>query len=336
MTFLDELPAAVAHLIRTHFIVQFGTVSAAGVPIDTTMTPFMSADLRTIDMGTGLAYPAKAERARRNPKVGLLFDRGADEPVVSIAGMAAVRDADLQANCERYAAEEILIPLIDPKRVDYETVTRHAVWYFTRILICVTPVCVRWWKNRAAMDETPDEWRAPADSEYPASDPLEPDTRKHQREWPQPPWHELVRRAFERNAPAHLTLLDEEGFPLPMPISAVLVDAEGFRFRVPRAAPWQRGKATLTFEGIETFIGEASVAEGEGRLQFERALPVLPLMADSSEVLHPKPETKARLMQSLEYEARRRGQSLPTVPPHPPEPTAGAKLRAAARGLLSG
>jgi hypothetical protein len=336
MTWLRHLPQEVCRLIQTRFIAEFATVSAAGVPIDTPIVIFTSEDLTTLDLGTGVAYPAKAERARRNPKVGLLLEGAKDEPVVSIAGMAAVRDADIQANLDRYVAEEVLAPYMNPKLVDYESVTRHAVWYFARIIVCVMPAHIRWWNNRAAMDETPHEWRAPAGTLYPESDPSPSGSPSETPRWPQRTWQEAARTALARGARAHLTLLDAEGFPIPIPVTNIKDRENGFDFVVPKAAPWSTGKATLSFEGTETFIGEARVEGGNGLLRVERALPILPMMLDATEVLRPRPETKANLMKRLEYELQRRGQPLPGMPALPPEPTGGAKLRAAVANAYPG
>jgi hypothetical protein len=328
MTYLDHLPAEVAHLIRSGFLAEFATVSVSGVPIDTPLVTFTSEDLETIDAGTGLAYPAKAERARRNPKTGLLFEGGKDQPVVSIAGMATVRDSDFQANLERYLSEEILAPYLNPSLVDYDSVTRHAIWYFTRILICVKPAIVRWWHNREAVDGKPEEWHAPLHALYPSSDRAPPGEmskapwRAHAR------WEVLAESALARKAPGHLTLLDAQGFPLPIRAREVHAHAAGFRLIMPQWLPWSAGRATLSFEGVETFVGNARIAGTEALLHVERAMPVLPMMADLTEVLHPKPATKAALMERLDYETKRRGVPLPTMPSIPPEPTAGARLRA--------
>jgi hypothetical protein len=336
MTYLNHLPDSVARLIRSGFIAEFATVSAAGIPINTPLVTFTSEDLETIDAGTGLAYPAKAERARRNPKTGLLFESAMDQPVVSIAGMAAVHDSDFQANLERYLAEQILAPYLNPRLVDYESVTRHAIWYFTRVLICVKPALIRWWRNRAAMDEPPEEWRAPIDTVYPPSDRAPPGEVSKAPWRAAASWRSAAQSALARKAPGHLTLLDAQGFPLPIRAREVHAHAEGFRLVMPRWLPWSGGKATLSFEGVETFVGDASIEGTEALIRVERAMPVLPMMADLTEVLHPKPATKAALMERLDYETKRRSQPLPTMPANPPEPTAGARLRAETADAYAG
>lgn len=334
--YLDQLPRAVSHLIRTAFVTEFATISKAGVPIDTPLVMFTSEDLETIDGGTGLAYPAKAERARRNPKTGLLFEGGPNGPVVSIAGLSAVQDSNLQANLERYLSEEILAPYLNPELVDYAEVTRHAIWYFTRLIIAVKPVCICRWPNPAAMDGPPEEWRAPADTVFPSSDPAPPGPMS------QAPWREAAswrihaETALARKAPGHLTLIDADGFPLPIRAREVRADAEGFRLVMPKWLPWPEGKATLSFEGVETFVGDATIVDDDIRLRVERAMPVLPMMADVSETLRPSPATKAALLQRLDYETRRRGVRIPEMPRHPPEPTAGARLRAQAAESYAG
>jgi hypothetical protein len=327
MSWFDEVPAEVVRLVRTRYVAEFATVSAAGVPLDTPLVPFESADLATIDSATGLAYPVKADRARRNPKVGMLFEGGADEPVVSISGMAGVRDRDLQGNLDRYLAEQILTRSLAPELVDYETVTRRAIWYFTRIITCVAPAVIRWWPSPAAMDEAPQEWRAPADTVWPRSDPA-PAGAGSKASWQRPDWRELAQAALARGAAAHLTLLDAEGYPLPIRARAVCLDDDGFRLTMPKWLPWSEGKATVSFQGLETFIGEARAADGLAWFRADRALPIHPLLVGGP--LQPDEATRQALMERIAYELDRRGLGLPVMPAMPPEPTAGARLRAEA------
>ena len=86
--------------------------------------------------------------------------------------------------------------------------------------------------------------------------------------------------------------------------------------------------ATVSFEGIETLVGEATVEGIVAHFRATRALPLHPLMTQPSEILRPSPATRAALMTRIEAELARRGLPLPQMPAKAPEPTPGAKMRA--------
>jgi len=324
MSLLEELPESVTSLMRSGAIASYATVSAAGMPIDTPVLYFPADDLSSFNLTTGLSYPAKAERARRNPKVGLLLAGRADEPVISIAGMAAVRDADLQRNVERYVAEACYTLPHDP---DW-ALARKALWYWTRMLVEIAPARIDWWDNAASMDREPHRWRAGAGTQFPASDPAPPGKTSRPAQWQELDWRALAAQALARGAPGHLSVLDEEGFPRPIGAAAIESTADGFTITVPRGLPWTvAGKACLTFGGIETFLGQASGADGAVTMIVERTLPVFPMTQDMAQLWEPSEHTRAQLVRRLEEELQRRGQPLPSVPIDRPEPSAGYRRR---------
>ena len=331
MSFIEELPGEIAGFVVSQFTAEYATVSSAGVPIDTPTLFFPSADLTTLDLMTGLAYPVKAERARKNPKVGLLVEGADDQPVVSIAGLATVRDSDFQANLERYITETIVTPVLNPDVVDWNAV-RQAVTYLTRILVCITPTHIRWWKDHAAMDQPPQEWRAPTGLKAAPSDPVPPGKPSEAAKWPHPPWTELAERAIAKGDVGHVTLCDGDGYPLPVRAGKITRTGAGFDFLVPKGAPWSNGKASLSFRGREMFVGEVVLQNGRGAFRVERSLPILPLADDFTQVITPNEENKAKLMKRLLHELGRRGKSIPVVPEKPPQPTAGALRRVAGAG----
>src|SRR5918999_5004730 len=86
--------------------------SRRGQPVTWPVTPYHHRDEGCVDITTGLGYPKKANDARANPRVALLFSdptgSGLDDPpMVLVQGMATVNDRDLEANRERYERESL-------------------------------------------------------------------------------------------------------------------------------------------------------------------------------------------------------------------------------------
>jgi hypothetical protein len=324
MAFVDDLPEEVVRLIRSGMVAEYASVTAKDVPIDTPTYYFPSEDVSTLDIGTGLAYPAKAERARRNPKVGMLIEGEAEEPVVSIAGYGAVRDADIQANLNRYVAETA--HLLPPGGA-WEAM-RKSIFYWSRVFVAVTPSHIRWWPNQAsARTNQPQEWRAPDETVYPPSDPKPQGKMSAAPAWPLLPWQEVAEEALGRSSEAHLTLCDAEGFPLPLRVWSVRRCPDGFVMEVPQAAPWSSGQATLSFLGREVFIGTAEPTGGGTVLRVERAMPIFPLTSPDLTVPRPNRETRALLTARMEEELARRGLDIPVVPEEMLPPTTHSLLR---------
>ena len=319
-------PQPVVELLRSASTAQYTTISAAGVPIDTPVLTFPSQGLQSIDLTTGLAYPAKAERARRNPKVCLLMHGGRDEPVILVQGLAAVRDGDLQANALRYLAEAAHTLPHDPP---WE-LARQAVWYWTRILVEIRPVRLYWWDSPATLAQPPHRWDAPCGTVYPPSDPTPPGTASKTAKWEEATsWRALADRALARGVPGHLSVIDADGFPSTFRTRSLEVTPEGFRFDSPTGLPSPvTGKASLTFLGIETFIGEAVAPD---LMRVERTLPIFPMTDDMTQLWQPSSHTRSELMERLLQETRRRNQPIPTIPTERPEPTEGYRLRMARR-----
>jgi len=327
---IAQLPAHVRSVIERGTFCDFATVSAAGVPIDTPTYYFPSDDLASVDIATGLAYPAKAERARRNPKVGVLIEGGPGQPVVSIRGRAAVRDSDFSANATRYLSET------GYDRISYGVpwdVARQAVWYWTRLIVEITPERIQWWDSPEACDSPPNVLQAPADFIFPASDPGPQGAPTKPSAWPDRSWIEKAEGALARGAPAHLTLCDEDGYPLPIRVREMELADGGFRLKMPKGVPFAlAGKATLTFQGIETFVGDVSGDADSLWLAVERALPELPMMKDPKEVFQPSEKVRTSLLTRMEAELARRGSPKVEIPVELPAPTRLFQLRRSATG----
>jgi hypothetical protein len=165
-----DLPAHVADVMTSSLYTEFASLTRRGVPLDTPLFAFVGPAGDTIDVATGLAYPAKAERVRQNPKVGLLLEGNGDpgEPVVSVSGFGAVRDSDIQSNVVRYLAETSARLAVTSGGMPW-SVVRQAVWYWARIIVQTTPQRVAWWPSLDETDAEPMFWEAPASTRFQSS-----------------------------------------------------------------------------------------------------------------------------------------------------------------------
>jgi hypothetical protein len=282
---------------------------------------FANHEAGTLDVTTGLAYPAKAERARRDPRVGLAVDAFASgQPIVVMRALAAVRDTDIQANADRYLELFApMLPLIGAGAPWAEC--REAVWYWARAFIENTVTRILWWPDLDHLDDEPSQWDA-GQSVAPVSDPAPAAPPSVGSAWPVADWRDRAREVVADAVPAWLSRLDADGFPLPFRVREARVCDEGLALDIPRGQPWptRDGEASICFGGRATFVGEL---EHDGAImRIDRMLADLPMVRDPRQVFTPNPDTRAALLERLDVELARRGQSRPRMPARAPTASA--------------
>lgn len=304
---------------------QYASLTRAGAPVTVPTTPYVGA-LGTLDVSTGLTYPAKAERARRNPKVALLFadpigSGVSDAPVVLVQGHAAVRDADLQANTDRYARAS-MIKLPAAAEGQPKALLRRLTFYYARIWVEVTPLRIQSWSDRS-LASAPQSWHADADLRLPDSDP---EPRGNQPPpWLDAPqgWQELAARTLAELPLADLTVVGSDGLPICVPVAADGLDGTDVPLRIGAGAPeLPAGPACLTVHGHDerfttqenhTLMGTLTHDNGGTRLRVERALADWSLTGNRLQRSVGFLRKGRRLAPRLKAEAARRGQPVPTV-----------------------
>jgi hypothetical protein len=203
-----------------------------------------------IDVTTGVGFPKKARDAARNPKVALLFSdptgSGTERaPMVLVQGLAAVDDADLDGNRERYvrdaAAKSGGALAIPPPSVQ-----RRLAWYFTRIYMHVRPERIYVWpdgdpvREPELLDSHMEEVRSGHDEE-PEAPPAPPEGGGGS-------WDARIAELGTVYETAVLSFVAPDGFPFAVrvPVSAdrrsgaVHIDADAV------GAPLHAGLACIT------------------------------------------------------------------------------------------
>jgi hypothetical protein len=306
--------------------VEYTSLTKTGAPIMAPLTPFLGEDRWTLDVSTGLTYPTKAERARRNPKVCLLFSdpvgSGLDAPpVVLVQGLATVRDRDIQANTDRYV--RLALQKVPEA---YEGLPRFLLRtlkaYFARIWIQVTPTRIWWWPSKA-LDQEPGEWIAPESNVAPPSDPAPPG--KQPAAWKEPPtnWRTMIGSTIERLEQRDLAWVGPDGFPISVPILGAQHVGDSLRLRLGRHLPaTPEGPAAVTFHAHpESFTGQenhtfvgAVRAEGEEYIfDVERVLGDFSIVGNRLVSVVGFLRNLRRLTPRLKSEAARRGQPVPQI-----------------------
>jgi hypothetical protein len=311
-------------LARRSMVCEYASLTRDGRPVTWPVGPYVGPD-GSLDITTGLTYPGKAERARRDPRIALLLSSPvgtglSEPPVVLVQGLATVRDADLQANTDRYLREALQkspsaygsIPAFLLRRLD---------WYFARIYVQITPLRVLTWPA-GRLDQEPERWEAPAGTVAPPSDPPPSGTSLPVREAPPADWRPYADRADRLGLPV-LTVTGADGWPLPVRCRAARRTVDGYLLRSPAGVTVAAGPACLTahthsdtLDSQENVVLVGAVEpadDGEVHLHVDRAL------ADWSITGSKLGRTAGfllkgrRLRPRLRIDAQRRGQSVPEV-----------------------
>ena len=316
-------PAGLRTLAERSLVTEYASLTREGRPVTWPVTPYVG-DGTTLDVTTGLTYPAKADRARRDPRVALLFSapvEGLDRtPVVLVQGLATVRDADLQAGLDRYLRQTR-----EKMPQTYTGMPRFAIrrmdWYLARIWVHVTPLRVLSWPG-GRLDHEPESWAAPEGTTAPPCDPAPQGPALPPRTAPPGDWRPFADRADRLGAPV-LTVTGDDGWPLPVRSRIAQRTADGYLVELPAGIPTATGAACLTWHthtpGLATqenvvLVGEAHrVDDGWARVVVERALTDWSITGSRLGRTLGFLANGRTLRPRLEAESRRRGQPVPRI-----------------------
>ena len=210
------LPEEVQQVFHRFVTTEYTTLDAQGQPITWPVVPYCRPGEATIDVTTGLGYPKKANDARANPQVALLFSDPTgcgldDPPTVLVQGTADVDDRDLAGNRRRYERESLEKLPGARSMMPPRPLRRLFDWYFTRIYVRVRPERVFVWP-RGDMTTEPRLLGARLE-EVRSGHSEEPDHGHADPEGGATAWDERIEELGRRYQTAVLSLVAPDGFP---------------------------------------------------------------------------------------------------------------------------
>lgn len=244
------LPDTVREVFGRFITTEYTTVDRRGMPITWPVTPYYADGAECIDVTTGLGYPKKADDARANPKVGLLFSdptgSGLESPpIVLVQGTATVDDADLEANRARYWRESLAKLPATKDRHPPAFLRGLFAWYYTRIYVHVRPERIFVWpggditREPELYDSHMEEVRSGHDEE--------PDVEHPPPAGGAPAWDPRIEELGRTHTHAVLSIVSPDGFPFSARVP-VTADRSAGRVRIgaePEGMPLQPGFACI-------------------------------------------------------------------------------------------
>jgi hypothetical protein len=245
------LPQDVQQVFDRFITTEYTTVDPQGQPITWPVTPYYRPGDPQISITTGLGYPKKAEDARLNPQVSLLFSdptgSGLERPpAVLVQGMASVDDADLKANRERYARESLEKLPATKDMYPPKLVQRLFGWYFTRIYVHIRPERVYVWPE-GDFGREPELYGSHVE-EVRSGHSEAPEVPLPEAVGGSAPWDDRLRELGQRYKTAVVSLLAPDGFPISTRVPIELDEAAN-RIRLkasPLGVPLAPCRACLT------------------------------------------------------------------------------------------
>jgi hypothetical protein len=245
-----SLPQDVQAVFERFITTEYTTIDRHGQPITWPVTPYYHGGEGCIDVTTGIGYPKKADDARANPRVSLLFSdptgSGIEKPpMVLVQGTARVDEEDLKANHERYYRESLAKLPGAKQAMPPKFLHRFMDWYLDRIYVHVWPERVYVWPEGDATRE-PELFDARIE-EVRSGHTEEPEAGHAGPEAGEPAWDERMDELGDRYRSAVVSLVSPDGFPFSTRVP-VRVDRDARRVRIDADAvgvPVQPGLACL-------------------------------------------------------------------------------------------
>jgi hypothetical protein len=253
-----SLPSEVQAVFDRFLTTELTTVDRTGQPITWPVTPYYRPGDPCIDVTTGLGYPKKANDARANPLVSLLFSDPTgsllqNPSTVLVQGSAEVDDRNLDANRARYVREAAEKLPSMKGHTPPEPLQRLFSWYFTRIYVHVRPERVYVWHTS---DDEPELFDAHME-EVRSGHSEEPDRFHADPEGGAISWHPRLNELGTTYPTAVLSIVCPDGFPFAMRVTARAHEADR-QIRIddpPAGAPLQPGLACLTAHAHDPSLG---------------------------------------------------------------------------------